>query len=347
MFELCRGLNEREGALGIGKTVFYKADGTTGSDLSMEDLYLIPILGEDSPFCENLRTIQGRIKHLLRFGPESEVEFVSALNSDTVVDIAYVEGVWGESFVEELKKPNQAKWWQQCQDALDMMLYWRREGDALFLPPDSASPENVTWSDWQWRTTTEWDLHDAWNRRTALSTDTNDLWASAIGIHETSPERGVGYRVDLSIGGMSSLTAAWQHRSSEPGTLDLSQYSGELGEVYLDWRAHELVYVSPPVHRTVSVEINDELVTLSADPESGEWVGNGPNWIITHTMDLVNNSFRVVLPELGSSIPFPGDTAYPGSYPARGRFLAWAHQYKIYGDLSSALTDQQVGAEEE
>jgi len=47
MFELCRAVNEREGAAAQTKTEFYKADGSEAADLTSADLALIPCAGAD------------------------------------------------------------------------------------------------------------------------------------------------------------------------------------------------------------------------------------------------------------------------------------------------------------
>jgi hypothetical protein len=65
MFELCRAVNERQAALALTKTEFFKADGTEAADITLADILNIRAAGVESNAEKNLKRVRGAIIAML------------------------------------------------------------------------------------------------------------------------------------------------------------------------------------------------------------------------------------------------------------------------------------------
>lgn len=140
LFELCRAVNERETALGwvddgVGfggnygqLTRFYKADGTTGVNLTMDDLEKLPCSGVGSYAYVNMCLINGFCAN--------RCHLFTAGESTTPYTKASLEAAIGTTLDNPLRY-NEARWWQSVQDALDLLRYpW-----GFMLNDSSTSPD--------------------------------------------------------------------------------------------------------------------------------------------------------------------------------------------------------------
>lgn len=126
LFELMRAVNERETALGWvddgsgfgginGQlTRFYKADGTTGVNLTMADIEKLPCSGIGSYAYQNMSLING-------FCANRCILFTAGATT-----IPYTQSSLEAAIGTTLDNPlryNEARWWQSVQDALDLLVY--------------------------------------------------------------------------------------------------------------------------------------------------------------------------------------------------------------------------------
>jgi len=150
MFELMRGVNERQGALGLTKTEFFKSDGSESADLSISDLINIRTTGVDSYSFLNLKRIRDAIIDLVNGGYFTETSGQSAILTKASLETA----ISGDLDPDPIR-PQEARFWQVMQDALDRLIY--AYGTFQFLP--STDTKNGTQSN------TESTLAAAWTGR--------------------------------------------------------------------------------------------------------------------------------------------------------------------------------------
>lgn len=152
LFELMRGVNERQGAMAITKTKFYKTDGTQASDLSMSDIQGIRATGVESNVEKNLKRVRDAIISMLDAG-----YFTEASGSAVAWTKSSMEIEIGADLDAGPIRPQEARFWQAMQDALDRMIYSCREVD----PDDTIGYDfSPTWSKNAYVA-----LQDAWDAR--------------------------------------------------------------------------------------------------------------------------------------------------------------------------------------
>ena len=118
MFELCRAVNQRQAAFGITKTQFRDATGALASDIIIDDFERMFATG-DNVF-ENLTKIRDAIITML-----AGSNFTTTSAGTTVLTKAAVETAIGTDIDADPLLPNEARYWQAMQDALDLMIYGR------------------------------------------------------------------------------------------------------------------------------------------------------------------------------------------------------------------------------
>lgn len=155
MFELCRAVNERQTALDITKSQFYKADGTLGSDLTVDDFIDMHSSGPDTYAKRNLKTIRDAIISMVDNG-----YFSVSSGSPTELTKTALESAIGTDIDANPIRPQEARYWQAMKDALDILIHARRlvavdMSDATAInrgyptaPPDGRSLVSTTdaWS---------------------------------------------------------------------------------------------------------------------------------------------------------------------------------------------------------
>jgi hypothetical protein len=129
MFELCRAINEREDAMG-GFTAqqFYKADGTQARHITMDDLLGMAMVGDDSYFKLNCERIMAWIKT----NCDSFTETSGVSDAWTVANLEADVGAF--AFIDSPLRNTQALFFQQCQDALDRLIYAALSAGLYMLP---------------------------------------------------------------------------------------------------------------------------------------------------------------------------------------------------------------------
>lgn len=119
MFELCRAVNEREYALGLPKTLWYKSDDTQSADIEIEDLVGMKLSGTDNRFTTNCERIMARIKQLITAG-----WFCEGTGKTEPWTIANMQADIGLStFMDRPRFACDARFYQQCKEALDRMIH--------------------------------------------------------------------------------------------------------------------------------------------------------------------------------------------------------------------------------
>jgi len=120
MFELMRGVNERQGAVNITKTQFYKTDGTLGSDLASSDIAEIEAFPPSQRAFLNLKKIRDAIIAMSNSG-----KFTTTTGGSTQWTKATLETAIGTDLDADPIRTQEARFWQAMQDALDLLKFGR------------------------------------------------------------------------------------------------------------------------------------------------------------------------------------------------------------------------------
>lgn len=216
MFELCRAVNERQGALNITKTLFRHADGTLASDVTMSELELMFATGPN--VFENLTKVRDAIISMVNAG-----RFTTTSAGVTEWTKAALETAIGTDLDADPIRPQEARYWQAMQDALDLLIYGKSE----FFSPVS------TWS-------------GASQIRTGTSSISRDAaWAAAVA---DSPASDNVDEAQWQGGGGSGSFGA-QIRDNAYERWDLTNYGGDItagefrvnvgnfSDIDIDWEA--------------------------------------------------------------------------------------------------------------
>ncbi len=118
LFELCRAVNERQGAVGITKTQFYKASGSLASDVASADFAGIKASGTNSLAFRNMKRIRDAVVAMANSG-----KFTTTSGGTTVATKADLEIAIGADLDADPIRPQEARFWQAMQDALDLLIY--------------------------------------------------------------------------------------------------------------------------------------------------------------------------------------------------------------------------------
>lgn len=209
LFELCRAVNERQDCLGLTKTSFANADGTPGTDLVLGDFTNMFTSGPGSqPFAINCQSIMAAIKALApHFCPTSGIATPYTVGTlETAVGLG--------TFLDEPRKANDPLFFQQCQDALDLLIYARRTGSFLILST----------------------LVKERRAQTIVSTDREAVWDNAVGATPTNPAAASAtpyYEYSLGVDGkyvfcsmMNEFEFVSISMSGAEGVITAAQYTG-------------------------------------------------------------------------------------------------------------------------
>lgn len=123
MFELCRAVRERALCGFMNSPYFYKADGTTTQSPTMADLTMLytgRAPDEDESYVKlNMDLIQGAVINTLISVPT----FTESSGTNNLWTLAGLEAAVGANLTQAARGPNDARWWQAMQDALDRLIY--------------------------------------------------------------------------------------------------------------------------------------------------------------------------------------------------------------------------------
>lgn len=120
MHAICLAVNERQGALGISKSSFFRADSTTGTDLPLEDIQGILTTSGSPRF--NLDIARDAVISMLNNGYFTETSGIS-----DVWTVANIETEMGlGAFTANMDRIQELLYWQRLKEALDLMIYARK-----------------------------------------------------------------------------------------------------------------------------------------------------------------------------------------------------------------------------
>lgn len=302
MFELCRALHERQDALGYTKTPIIKADGTSGTSITMDDLQNIRCSGENSYAEQNLGAIRGAIIQMV--GGTGYSRFTTTSGGTTLYTKAQLETDIGFDLDSGPTRAQQASFWQGLQDAFDRLIYGHSIIDVSF----SAATEN-SWSSGQRAVANSSDYELLWDDRNDLGTAT--LPGHVIGWYG----RGVSPSGDRKI----EMGRGYDGVIFPTGVLD-----GSLVSASYNYNATLTEYTGSGF----SVDFGGDGATVSA---------SGTGSVTATGISLgTNTSIDIVVTESEpSSIPF----VWP-RVALNPQATVLLESATIYHDLATILTDQ-------
>lgn len=233
MFELCRAVNERQAALDLTKTQFFKADGTEAADITLADLLNIEAMGVDCYAFQNLTRVRDAIISMVNGGNFTETSGRSDLWTK-----ANLETAIGADLDADPIRPQEARYWQAMQDALDLLIYGFANAVApgVYYDQDSSLGRDATGQ-------------DAWDNR-------HDETITVFGVAAGGWGMGVFvYRafVNPGITGLTFPTAA---------------YSGSLAEAY--YRGNS-VWTNTTLS-TLRIGVGTDEFDITGAVTNGEWL---------------------------------------------------------------------------
>lgn len=131
LFELCRAVNERQGAVGITKTQFYKASGSLASDVASADFAGIRASGTACDAFRNLKKVRDAVVAMADSG-----KFTQASGRSSIMTKTALETIIGADVDADPIRPQEARFWQAMQDALDALIFAKVE--TLYATGDST-----------------------------------------------------------------------------------------------------------------------------------------------------------------------------------------------------------------
>jgi hypothetical protein len=270
MFELCCAVNERQAALGITKTVFFKADGSQSSDISFSSLLGIRAAG--SGYRTNLERIYSAIRAMAS-------SFNQSGTTRDKLTVGLVESEIGASLSPTILGQRVAEdtLYQVAQDALDELIFISKDqgltGSAVkgsgyfafsgsYRSGVSDPPVGGEYNSAQ----------DAWDNRLAYSTGgTYSGSGAGVGYYDTGFLFGTEYD-------------AYEQEGSQDVEIDFSAF-GFPGYSVSAW--YRIV-----TSNTLSVSFDWDFAGAS-----GSASGSSDAWYSGNNLDLENpNSFSLDVP---------------------------------------------------
>lgn len=202
LHELCLAVNERQGCIGLTKTQFQKADGTPGTDLALSDFTNMFTTGSTLiPFSQNCRSVMAGIKAMRQyFAPTSGIA--------TPYTLAGLEAAVGlGTFLDEPRKANDPLFFQQCHDALNLLIHAVRSGSFVTLSGTTMDRRQQT---------------------IPADTDREAVWDSAAGATPTHPAAVAQMIYEYSMGVDDEYTNCNIYSNFESLSLNLTPYTGAL-----------------------------------------------------------------------------------------------------------------------
>lgn len=301
LFELCRAVNERQGAVGITKTQFYKASGALASDVASADFAGIRASGTNSLAFRNLRKVRDAVVAMANSGKFTQSSGRSSLMTKTAL-----ETIIGDDVDADPIRPQEARFWQAMQDALDALIYAKVE--TLYATGDST------------QTLSEFIAHETtraltWDEMLTYGDITDAAPYSTAGVGFFSSYSGPNYNT---------------RRFSRVDDLKfVNTYQGVLQA--LDYRTGITVY---------SGLTESAIFTLgSASVDVLDYAGSSSAELImpAASLDLSLNSTDYISEdiEIPASNPFGS-----GGIDARSVSVGWPVYAQFYIDIDSLLSDQ-------
>ena len=324
MFEIIRGIRERRLALGqTPSDVWYRADGSTTFNPTMEDLDGMQMNGTASYFWWNMVRIHGGIGALAD-------EFTIAPGRGTTYTASTLRELVGLPALhpQALDKWSDPRWWQGWQDALDLLIYgWQTNPghtvSGIKRLGSQKSTLDLAWQDPFVFSTTEYPVGQYnWLGTIGLPKNTglNCAWVIDQPLRFQAIIQRVGiYTLNPTIAG--SLSEVWL----DNGPLDEAKmtywgYVDDPLQVKCTTAGGNFTMYGTDVGPGGSTHTEDFLIELDADDFPLDEAG-------AITLEIVNT------PPLLS--PFAGTS--PGTGAGWAAFFG---NVTYYVDISSELTDQ-------
>ncbi len=310
MFELCRAINERETAMGVTLTTFYKADGTQDSDLLITDFVGMKLFSSDNKFRDNCERIMARIKEMVNNG-----WFTEGTGNTAVWTLANLESDVGlGAFMDRPRRLCDAPFYQQCKDALDRLIYLRATANVDVTMSQYAEGSATDYPDSLYTT-----YADAWANRSEVSfsnsivtgTVRSSQWgASTFLVPSTNITAGVTR--------LARVPFNYQKMAIGSGTgIGAATITGTLTESYAILVSSGSGWPSTSISGTV----DGESVSVTY-PDTDYIPITSPTLTSNFTVDVVFNE--------PSTIPDTTD----------GQYIFYLGSIAMYIDIASELTDQ-------
>jgi hypothetical protein len=247
LFELCRAINERQAATATTKTQFYKADGSLASDVALVDLAGIRASGTGSLAFLNLKKIRDAVVAMADSG-----KYTTTSGGTTVLTKTSLETAIGADIDADPIRPQEARFWQAMQDALDALIYAKAvvtpetsftgasqarivnsypSAQAAWTAAIAATPVGATLPVAEWSSnfaSASAGIRDTSKNRYNLSTYLGDIVAGSFQVNNRNDSTtSIAWTIGTVTGSMSAGTTDtstyyWTGSYSTGGNLDIS-----------------------------------------------------------------------------------------------------------------------------
>jgi hypothetical protein len=314
MFELIRALDERVVALGGSGYSWYVANNPPTYQRTnvvigdLENLYCVGrtsggVAGSNLAY-RNMVLITDRIKGLINTG-----RFMTTSGGTTAYTVASMETAIGAS-LDYPTKVNEARWWQACQDALDLMVNAYTlmsptidSGAGYYGIDRSLFPDPTVQSAWDNRTD---------NTLTGIRVQNSVRWSMS---YEPVPPDGYEATVQYEVSG-HFLTNQFDPTSDViHGTLVDANYIYDAGAQNADY-----------IGGSVYAELNGNSIDITD-------TANDEKITATPTLGAQITYFIEITTTEPSTVPFDTDTT-------QSSISLSAPALEVWHDLTSYLTDQ-------
>lgn len=310
MFEICRAVNERQGALNITKTQFQLPDGSFSADVASDDfigLFVSPLGG---PWKANLERARDAIIEML-----NGEYFLTTDGGSTTLTKAAVETAISADLDADQARPNEAAYLQALQDALDLMLYCRRTFGLSASSPTVDNRVSDTIPPFQFTS-----AQDAWTNAYNQTPSSTSVTSTNAGLRWFQTNLYTDPTGPLPLDNYYTASM-WDNMQGYSVTLDLD---GTLTKFTYDYTVDPYT-VGGPIWPSVPCVINS--TTIPQTSSSGSYQGSNGDLTLSgaNSMDYTSTN--------PSTVPWN---------PGVGTELRAIRidSITVYWDISSVLADQ-------
>jgi hypothetical protein len=321
MFELCRAVNERQVAMGGVPATFRKGDGTSGVISASEDLAGVKAGGGSSDALHNLKLIRDIILGWV------EDEIFLETSGGTPWTKANLETAIGTDLDADPIRPQEARYWQAMQDALDLLIYTKHfvEVDSSSgSPTHSFSDTPVSFDNYVYTPGVLDEREDSWDARTEESgTVPGGMSANTVGWSESA----IQWQFATGIPGDFTVDSwyYWHGENLDSSyVFDTSIFDGALVAAEAEYST---IWGPGVTLSEIEVEIDGESVTFSSVLTAQSVAISGATIESDTEIDIV------MVTTAPSTRPFSNTIS--GKRAGIQLVGLW-----LYLDLSSILTDQ-------
>lgn len=323
MFEIIRGINERNAAMGgiFSSTGYKKPDGTMSQTITMDDIDGLFMPGASSKLKYNMQTIHSQIGSIAsRFTVASgRSATYTATTIRDAVGLPFVPPAAGDKWTDY-------RWWQGWQDALDLLIYGFQKSPGATASGLRSIGEQRSDRDlsWQHAVFTVGEVTGGQTWWPTVSTDTKNTGFNVLWIMEQP----FNYQTKLQRVSECSVTPT---------------VSGVLSEVWMDDGPN-----NPAMFSYIGYGGDPLVVDYASATDTytitGTDIGSGTLFEEDFTRQLVNADFPLDGPgEFTLELTNTPPTLSPITGAAGDTGAGWAAFFgdvTYYVDLASILTDQ-------